>query len=102
LLSTLDCAVAEVVDVDDYIRVLCNLTSVSKGKGLVSGDDECVVGVKEADESELIDKRVSSIGVAFEVYNEYAFRKDFSIKCDKLRRREGSQEVRLREFCCSK
>jgi len=50
----------------------------------------------------LIDKRFSSIDVAFEVYNEYAFHKDFSIRCDKLQRREGSQEVRSREFCCSK
>ena len=65
-------------------------------------DDECVVEVKECDESELIGKRVSSLGVAFEVYNEYDFRKGFSIRCDKLPRREGSQEVRSREFCCGK
>jgi len=53
-------------------------------------DDECVVKVKEADESELIGKRVSSMDIVFEVYNEYAFHKDFSIRCDKLWRREGS------------
>jgi len=64
--------------------------------------DECVVEVKESEESELIGKRVSFLDAAFEVYNEYAFRKGFSIRCDKLQRREGSQEVRSREFCCSK
>ena len=53
-------------------------------------DDECVVEVKEADESELTGKRFSSIGVAFQVYNECVFRKGFSISCDKLRRREVS------------
>ena len=40
-------------------------------------DDECVVEVKEASELKLIGKRVNSIGVAFQVYNEYAFRKGF-------------------------
>ena len=77
---------------------MCNLTGVSKGKGLASNDgnivggvsncvvidkkkcvvaDECVIEVKEADESELIGKRVSSIVAAFEVYNDYTFRKVF-------------------------
>ena len=31
-------------------------------------DDECVVEVKESDESELTGKRVSSLDFAFEVY----------------------------------
>ena len=64
--------------------------------------DECIVEVKEADSLELIGKRVSSIDVAFKVYNEYAFRKGFSIRCGKLRRREGSQDTHSREFCHSK
>jgi len=80
---------------------LSNCVAVDKEK-CVDIDDECVVEVKEADKSELTGKRVTSIDVAFEVYNEYAFRKGFSIRCDKLRRREGSQEVHSMEFCCSK
>ena len=32
-ISTLDRSIAEAVDVDNYVRVLCNPTSVSKGKG---------------------------------------------------------------------
>ena len=120
---TLDRYVAEAVDVDDYVRILCNPTGGSKGKGVAFDDgngvggastyvvidedkcvdgDECVVEVKECEESQLIGKRVSSLDAAFEVYNEYAFRKGFSIRCDKLRRREGSQEVRSREFCYNK
>ena len=98
-------------------------TGGSKGKGMASDnrniisdvskyvvinkekcidDDECVTEVKESDESELNGKRVSSINAAFEIYKKYAFRKRFCSRCDKLRRREGSQEVRSREFCCSK
>ena len=46
--------------------------------------DECVVEVKECEESELIGKRVGSLDAAFELYNEYAFRKGFSIRCEKL------------------
>jgi len=99
--STLDSCVAEAVDVDDYFRILCNRTGGSKGKGVASDDgngagrvsnyvvidkekcidgDECVVDVKKCEESELI----GSLDAAFEVYNEYAFRKGFSIRCDKL------------------
>ena len=103
MLCTLGGYVVKVVNVDDYVRVLFNTTSVSKGKDVASDDgnivsdkekcvdvdDECVVEVKEADSLELIGKRVSSIDVTFEVYNEYAFHKGFSIRCDKLRRREG-------------
>ena len=121
--STLDCCVTEAVDVDDYVRILCNPTGGSKGKGVAFDDgngvdgvsnyvvidkekcvdgDECVVEVKECEESELIDKRVSSLNVAFEVYNEYAFCKGFFIRCDKLRRSEGSQEDCSRQFCYSK
>ena len=121
--STLDRCVAEPVDVDDYVRILCNPTGGSKGKGVASDDgngaggvsnyvvidkekcvdaDECVVEVKECEESELIGKRFTSLDAAFEVYNDYAFRKRFFIRCDKLQKREGSQEVRSREFCCSK
>ena len=121
--STLDRCVAETVDVDDYVRILCNRTGGSKGKGVTSDDgngagglsnyvvidkekcvngDECVVEVKKCEESKLIGKRVSSLDAPFEVCDEYAFRKGFSIRCDKLRRREGSQEVRSREFCYSK
>jgi len=121
--STLDCCVTEAVDVDDYVRILCNPTGGSKGKCMASDDgngvggvsnyvvidkkkrvegDECVVEVKECEESELIDKRVSSLDAAFKVYNEYAFRKGFSIRCDKLQRRESSQEVCSRKFYCSK
>ena len=77
-----------------------NYVVIDKEK-CVNGD-ECVVEVKECEESEMIDKRVSSLDTAFEIYNEYAFRKGFSIRCDKLQRREGLQEVRSREFCCSK
>ena len=40
--------------------------------------------MKESDESELIGKRVSSLDAAFELYNEYAFRKGFSIRSNKL------------------
>ena len=32
-ISTLDRSVAEAVDVDYYVRVLCNPTGISKGKG---------------------------------------------------------------------
>ena len=101
--STLDHCVAEAVDVNDYIRILCNRTGGSKGKGVASDDgngvsgvsnyvvidrekcidgDECVVEVEECEESELIGKRVSSLDATFEVYDEYAFRKEFSIRCD--------------------
>jgi len=52
----------------------------------VDVDAECVAEVKEADESEMINKRVNSLDVAFKVYNEYTFRKGFSIRCDKLSR----------------
>ena len=113
--SILDRCVAKIVDVDDYVRILCNRTGDSKGKGVASDDrdgaggvsnyvmidkEKCVAGdeyvakVKECEESELIGKRVSSLDDVFEVYNEYAFRKSFSIRCDKLRRSEGSQKVR--------
>ena len=73
LLSTLDRSVTEVVDADDYVRVLCNPSSVLKGKDVASDNgnivagvsncvvidkencvdvnDECFVEVKEADES---------------------------------------------------
>ena len=68
----------------------------------VEVDAKCVAKMKEADELEMIGKRVHSLDVAFKVYNEYAFHKGFSIRCDKLRKREGLQEVRPKEFCCSK
>ena len=88
-LSTLDRSVAKAVEIDDYVRILCNPTGGSKGKGVASDDgnvvrgasnyvvidkekcvddDECVVEVKESDESELTGKRVSSLDFAFEVY----------------------------------
>ena len=54
--------------------------------------------MKEANESEMIGKSINSLDVVSDVYNEYAFRLGFSIRYDKLRRREGSQEVCLREF----
>ena len=102
---------------------MCNRIGVSKDKDIPSDDGnivggvstysvihkekcvddyEYVVEVKEADELELTGKRVSYVDAAFEVYNDFAFRKDFSITCDKLQRREGSREVSSREFCCSK
>ena len=124
MLSKLDRSVAEVVAVDDYVRVLYNPASVAKCKYVafdngniiadvsncvvidkekcVDVDGEYVVEVNEANESELTGKRISSIDVAFEVYNECAFCKGFSISCDRLRKREGSQEVHSREFHCSK
>jgi len=98
--STLDRCVTEAVDVDDYIRILCNCTGSSKGKVVASDDcngaggvsnyvvinkekcvdgDECVVEVKECEESEMTGKRVSSLDAAFEVYNEYAFHKGFPL-----------------------
>jgi len=36
---------------------------------------------RRTNESEMIGKRVSSLDKAFEVYNEYTFRKGFSIGC---------------------
>ena len=117
--SILDRCVAEAADVDDYIRIFCNSTGGSKGKGVASDNgngvggisnyvvidkekcvdgDECFIEVKECEESELIGKRVSSLDATFEAYNEYAFHKGFSIRCDKLRRREGSQEVHQGSF----
>jgi len=109
MLSTLDRSVADTVDVYGYVKMFCNSTDVSKGKVEASDDgnivggvsnylvidkekcadgDECVVEVKKANESELIGKGANSIDAAFEVYNEYAFRKRFSVRCYNLRRRE--------------
>jgi len=45
LLSTLDCSIAEAIDVDDYVIILGNPTGVSKGKGVAFDDDNIVGGV---------------------------------------------------------
>jgi len=112
-ISTLDVSIPEVINVDDYVRILGNSTGVSNDKGMASDngsivggvsnsvvidkekcvdDDECAVKVKGADESELIG-RVSSIDATFTAYNDYAFCRGSSSRCDKLQRREGSQEI---------
>ena len=99
MLCTLDHSIAEVIDVDDYVRVLCNPVGVSIRKDMASQcnyvvpsngniipsmsnfvladkekcvdvDAKCVARVKEVDESETISKQVSSLDVAFEVYDE--------------------------------
>ena len=88
--------VDEVIDVGEHVRGLSNLVGVSKGKGVASKcncvvpdrgnikvamsnyvvadkakyvviDAECVIEVKEANESEMIGERVSSLHEAFEV-----------------------------------
>jgi len=87
-------------DDGNIVAGVSNYVVIDKDKCV--DDDECVVEVKEADELELIVKRVSFIDAAFKIYKDHAFHKGFSIRCDKLQRREGSKEVRSREFCCSK
>jgi len=54
LLSTLDDSATEAVDIDDYVRVFCNPTGVSKGKdvasdyaNIIGGVSNCVVIDKE-------------------------------------------------------
>jgi len=86
-------------DDSNIVSGVSNCVVIDKEKYV--DDDECVVEAKEADESELICKKVSFIDAAFEVYNDYSFCKDFFIRCDKLRMRGGSQEVRSMELCCS-
>ena len=90
-----------VPDNGNIVTAVFNSVVANKGK-YAAIDAECVVEVKEADKSEMIGKMVSSLDVTFEVYNKYAFRKNFSIIYDKLRRREGAQEVHLREFYYNK
>ena len=43
--STIDRCVADAVDVDDYVRILCNRSGDSKGKGMASDDRNCGGGV---------------------------------------------------------
>ena len=90
MLSTLDQVFAEVVhDNSNIVADISNLVVPNKGK-CVAVKLDYVIELKEANELEIIGKRVSSLDEAFEIHNKYAFRKSFSVRCDKLRRRKGS------------
>ena len=69
-------------DDGNIVAGVSNYVVIDKDKCV--DDDECVVEVKEADELELIVKRVSFIDAAFKIYKDHAFHKGFSIRCDKL------------------
>ena len=93
--SKLNCVVP---NNDNIVYTISNCRVVDKGK-CVAIDSKCDAQVKEVDELEMIDKRASSPDEAFELCNKYAFCKGFSIRCGRLRRRKGSQELSLRELC---
>ena len=61
-----------VPDNGNIVAAMSNYVVADKEE-YVDVDAKCVAELKEADESEMIGKRVNSLDVAFEAYNEYAF-----------------------------
>lgn len=62
--------------------------------------DKDVAVFEEAEESELMFKEVNSDVEAYELYNDYAFRKGFSVRKSKVRRSKNN-DLSMRKFLCS-
>ncbi|XP_074298647.1 protein FAR1-RELATED SEQUENCE 5-like [Silene latifolia] len=58
--------------------------------------------VIEADESELLHKEVKNEQEAYDLYNDYAFLKGFSIRRNKQRKRSDGCGISMKQYCCSK
>ncbi|XP_074300722.1 protein FAR1-RELATED SEQUENCE 5-like [Silene latifolia] len=58
--------------------------------------------VIEADESELLHKEVKNEQEAYDLYNDYAVLKGFSIRRNKQRKRSDGCVISMKQYCCSK
>ena len=53
-------------------------------------------------EDDLVGMIAMSEEEAFQIYNDYAYRMGFSVRCNNIRYRAGGKEISIRQFCCWK